>query len=124
MNSPSLKGSRPRRLAAVWFADIVGFTRLSAKDEPMALRLVQAFQTAACLATEAHGGSVVKFMGDGVLAAFTSVKGASSAAIQLQLSFRQVTRGWAGQLKGTTWSGNSPLSCIILGTGEFCWAQS
>ena len=63
MNSPSPKSSRPRRLAAVWFADIVGFTRLCAKDEPLALRLVQVFQTAARRATEAHGGSVVKFMG-------------------------------------------------------------
>ncbi len=95
MNSPSPGSSSPRRLAAVCFADIVGFTRLSAEDEPQALRLVEVFQTVARGATEAHGGSVVKFMGDGALAAFTSVKGASSAAIQLQLHFKQVTRGWS-----------------------------
>ena len=30
-----------RRLAAIWFADIVGFTRLAAENEPLALRLVE-----------------------------------------------------------------------------------
>lgn len=96
MSSPPPKRSGSRRLAAVWFADIVGFTNLSAEDEPLALRLVEVVQTAAQGATEAHGGSVVKFMGDGVLAEFSSADGAAAAAIQLQLRFTQVTQGWTG----------------------------
>lgn len=31
----------PSRLAAVWFADIVGYSRVASLDEPAALRLVE-----------------------------------------------------------------------------------
>ncbi len=95
MNSPPPKASPPRRLAAVWFADIVGFTSLFAADELLALRLVDVFRAIAHGATAAHGGSVVKFMSDAVLAEFSSVGGAAAAAIQLQRHFTQVTQGWA-----------------------------
>ncbi len=95
MNTAPPKGSRPRRLAAVWFADICGFTSLFAADEPLPLRLVDVFKTIAQRATAVHGGSVVKFMTDAVLAEFSSVGGAATAAIQLQRHFTQVTQGWA-----------------------------
>ncbi len=35
---------RIRRLAAVWFADIVGYTALSTRDEDAALAIVDEFQ--------------------------------------------------------------------------------
>ena len=57
-----------RRLAAVWFADIVGFTRLSSQDERKALRLVGMFQEMAGREIDRHEGTLVKFIGDGVLA--------------------------------------------------------
>lgn len=76
-----------RRLAAVWFADIVGFTRLSSSDEPAALRLVALFQAAARSATAAHGGRLVHFMGDAALAEFNSTDAAMKAAVRLQREF-------------------------------------
>ena len=57
-----------RRLAAVWFADIVGFTRLSSQDESAALRLVGMFQETARQEIARHEGTLVKYMGDSVLA--------------------------------------------------------
>ena len=83
-----------RRLAAVWFADIVGFTRLSAENEPLALRLVEVLQTAATAAAGSHEGNVVKFMGDGVLAEFVSTEGAAVGAMQLLLRFDRLTKSW------------------------------
>lgn len=65
MSSRQSDSSKSRRLAAVWFADIVGFTALSTGNEPLALRIVEALQTASRGATERHGGTVVKFLGDG-----------------------------------------------------------
>ncbi|MFC1791575.1 protein kinase [Gemmatimonadota bacterium] len=78
---------RPRRLAAVWFADIVGYTDLSARDEDLALRVVRELQRIAKKHCQARGGRVVKLMGDAVLTVFDSVDGAVRAAIALRDEF-------------------------------------
>ena len=64
-----------RRLAAVWFADIVGYTDLSAKDEDAAFRVVRELQRIARMQCDARGGRVVKLMGDAVLTVFDSTDG-------------------------------------------------
>ena len=46
---------RTRRLAAVWFADIVGYTRLSAKDEDAALAVVDELQEITLKVVEKSG---------------------------------------------------------------------
>ena len=61
-----------RHLAAVWFADIVGYTTLSERNEGEAVRLARSFQRAVREVVEAFGGRVVKFLGDGALAEFPS----------------------------------------------------
>ena len=94
MTTPQEMSSGSRRLAAVWFADIVGFTRLAAENETLALRLVETLQAAATAAVEAHEGKIVKFMGDGVLAEFASAKGGAVGGMQLLLRFGQLTEGW------------------------------
>ena len=78
---------RTRRLAAVWFADIVGYTRLSAKDEDAALAVVDELQEITLKVVEKSGGRVVKFMGDGVLSVFDSANTALSSALILQEAF-------------------------------------
>jgi class 3 adenylate cyclase len=94
MTTPQEKSSGSRRLAAVWFADIVGFTRLTAENETLALRLVETLQAAATAAAESHEGKIVKFMGDSVLAEFASAKGGAVGGMQLLLRFGQLTEGW------------------------------
>lgn len=79
--------SRPRHLAAVWFADIVGYSSLSSHDEDAALALVRALQEATRGEAEAHGGRVVKVVGDAALAVFESVDGALRAALAVQERF-------------------------------------
>ena len=64
--------ARERRLAAVWFADIVGFTALSSRDEDAALKLKETFQAITRKVVRERGGTVVKFLGDGGLAVFPS----------------------------------------------------
>ncbi len=78
---------RPRRLAAVWFADIVGYTDLSARDEDLALRVVRELQRISKKHCQARGGRVVKLMGDAVLTVFDSVDGAVRAAVVLRDEF-------------------------------------
>jgi TolB-like protein/class 3 adenylate cyclase/Tfp pilus assembly protein PilF len=75
------------RLAALCFADIAGYTELSATNEGEAVALVEILQDAANRAVEEGGGRVVKFIGDAVLAEFPSTHAAVRTAIDLRDRF-------------------------------------
>jgi adenylate cyclase len=74
-----------RRLVAVWFADIVGYSARAAEDETGALRLVEILQTLSRETVRRYGGRVVKFLGDAVLAEFPSTDLAVRAAVALNI---------------------------------------
>ncbi len=76
-----------RRLAAVWFADIVGYTALSEKDEVAALDLVSELQAVTRREVSERGGRVVKFVGDAVLSVFESAGRAVEAALAVRDAF-------------------------------------
>jgi class 3 adenylate cyclase/TolB-like protein len=76
-----------RRLAALFFADIVDFSGLSARDEAEALRLVPLFQAATREVVGRFGGRIVKFLGDGVIVEFPSTGNAIGAAAGLMETF-------------------------------------
>ena len=80
-----MKGER--RLAAILFADVAGYTALSSHDEDLALGLIQSFQRVSKKIVAEKGGRVVKFLGDGMLAEFSSLDAAVNAAHALQNSF-------------------------------------
>ncbi len=71
-------------LAAVWFADLVGYSRLASEDERAALRSVELLHSTAREAVERYRGRVVKCIGDAVLAEFPSTEAAVRAALTLQ----------------------------------------
>jgi adenylate cyclase len=57
--------------AVVWFSDLVGFTRISDNTSAdQVLALLNDYAQAQVEEIEAHGGHVLKFMGDGILAIF------------------------------------------------------
>ena len=66
----------PSRLAAVWFADIVGYSGLASRDEAAAVRLVEVLRSLVGELLDEHGGRLVKGTGDGALAEFTSADAA------------------------------------------------
>ena len=76
-----------RRLAAVWFADIVGFTELSSRDEDAAMQLVEVFQAVTRKSVQERGGTVIKFLGDGGLAVFPSADAAVRAGLAVRRDF-------------------------------------
>ncbi|WP_428649038.1 TPR end-of-group domain-containing protein [Roseibium sp.] len=74
-----------RRLAAILAADVVGYSRLMGANEVGTLTAMREIRTG--LIDEAigdAGGRIVKLMGDGILAEFTSVVGALESALAIQ----------------------------------------
>jgi adenylate cyclase len=86
---------RTHRLAALCFADIVGYTELSARNEDAAVALIELLQEVAREAVVGHGGRVVKFIGDAVLAEFPSTDDAVRSAIAMRDRFAAEARSRA-----------------------------
>ena len=77
--------------AVVWFSDLVSFTRISDTTSPdKVLAFLNDYAQAQVEEIEAHGGNVLKFIGDGILAIFPNAdttqacKGALDAAVSLR----------------------------------------
>ena len=85
--------SLPHHLVAFWFADIVGYSERAAQDEAGALQLIEILQVLARSIVERHGGRVVKFLGDAILAEFPSTEIAVRAAATLSQEFREESVG-------------------------------
>ena len=74
----------PRRLSAVMFTDVVGYTALMQEDEEAARVVRLRHREALEAAIAAHGGELVQYLGDGSLSTFPSVVRAVSAAVKVQ----------------------------------------
>ncbi len=85
-NDPSEPRAR-RRLAAVWFVDIVDFTSLASRDETEALAVVELLQDVARAEVNRFGGRVVKLLGDGAMATFPSTEAAVASALAVAERF-------------------------------------
>jgi class 3 adenylate cyclase len=69
--APARAGGDERKLATVLFADLVGSTELAGSEDPERVRaLLDRFYDAMAAEVEAAGGTVEKFAGDAVMAAF------------------------------------------------------
>jgi len=73
-----------RRLSAILAADIAGYSRLMHADEPATVRDLKAHQSAILPLIGRHGGRIIDTAGDGILAEFPSVIGATECAVELQ----------------------------------------
>jgi TolB-like protein len=73
-----------RRLAAIMFTDIVGYTAMTQADEKGALRLLREQEALVWPLLELHRGRKVKSMGDGLLIEFPDALDAVECAVDLQ----------------------------------------
>lgn len=76
-----------RKLAAIMFTDIKGFTSIMQKDEANALELLARHKELFLKYTRQFKGKVIKYMGDGTLTIFDSAIQAVRCAIALQQAF-------------------------------------
>ncbi len=76
-----------RKLAAVLYADVAGYSRLTGEDETGTHTVLSDRLDAFALAIEQRGGRVGHFAGDAILAEFPSVVEAISCAVEAQRQF-------------------------------------
>jgi TolB-like protein/Flp pilus assembly protein TadD len=79
-----------RRLGAIMFTDLVGFTTLSSRDEGAALELLGRIRSVLNSIFPRFNGRVVKTMGDGFLVEFASAVEAVDCAVEVQLETADV----------------------------------
>jgi len=72
-----------RKLAAIMFTDMVGYTALMQKDEPKARELIERHRIFLKPLVEKHGGEVIQYVGDGTFCRFESAIEAVTAAMEI-----------------------------------------
>ena len=77
-----------RKLAAIMFTDIVGFTKIMGDDETTALSILENQQSLINPIVKEHKGTIIKKMGDGFLIEFLSTVEAVECATQMQDSIK------------------------------------
>ena len=73
-----------RRLAAILAADIAGYSRLMGQDEAATVNDLKGHQAVILPLVGRHSGRIIDTAGDGILAEFPSVIGATECAIEIQ----------------------------------------
>jgi len=79
--------AKNRRLAAIMFTDIVGFSRHMGSNEARMLRLLEVHNQIIQRTAAEHHGTVIKTVGDAFLVDFPSVVNAVQCAQQIQAQF-------------------------------------
>ena len=77
------------KLTAIFYADVAGYTRLTARDEQGTHQRVMALLDTASDTITAAGGSVLRYAGDAILAEFPSTLKTVQSAIDIQVESEQ-----------------------------------
>ena len=86
---PLLMNDRlPRKLVAILYADVAGYSRLTGEDEDATHRVLTNYLDLISAAIESHGGQINHYAGDAVLAQFSAVLDALSTSIAIQTELR------------------------------------
>jgi len=74
----------PRKLAAILYADVAGYSLLTGEDEEGTHRRLSSYLDLISESIKSHQGNVVHYAGDAVLADFSTVTEALSCAVDIQ----------------------------------------
>ena len=77
-----------RRLAAIMFTDIVGYSKLMSEDEGKGVSLRKRHKKIFEQCTKENDGKVIQYYGDGTLSMFESAVSAVECAVSMQKEFQ------------------------------------
>src|SRR5262245_35513962 len=77
-----------RKLAAIFSADVAGYSRLLGEDEEATIRTLKAYRASMTTFIQQHHGRVVDSPGDNLLAEFASVVDAVRCAVEIQCDLK------------------------------------
>ncbi len=111
-----------RKLAAIMFTDMVGFSRQMGADETRMLRVLEAHNQILQQAVTEHQGHVIKTMGDAFLVDFPSVVHAVSVPSTFKRNSAPTTPRKRQTSRSTsvsvfTWATSCNAMAMCLGTG-------
>ena len=81
--------ARQRRLVAIMFTDIEGYTSLMQKDEAKSIEYRERHREVFNSITKKYNGRILQYYGDGTLSTFSSAIDAVQCGIEMQLAFRE-----------------------------------
>ncbi|MFT4667722.1 MAG: adenylate cyclase [Polaribacter sp.] len=84
-----MKEKKTRRLSAIMFTDIVGYTALMQQDEQTAARVRARHREVFDQQHEVHKGEILQYFGDGTLSVFQSGVKAVECAVAIQKAMQQ-----------------------------------
>lgn len=87
---PEKTGTQTRRLSAIMFTDIVGYTALMQRDEKTAAEVRAFHREQFELLHTKHNGNILQYFGDGTLSVFKSGVEAVECALAIQQACTQV----------------------------------
>ena len=82
-------GAPQRRLAAIMFTDIVGYSAMMQKDEAITNRLRKRHREVFSRLTKKYDGEILQYYGDGTLSIFYSTAAAVECAVDIQRELKQ-----------------------------------
>lgn len=85
----SLTAQPRRKLAAVMFTDIEGYTKFVQQDESDAVKKIESHRKGLTESTAIYGGDIIQFYGDGSLSIYDSAVDAVNCAIEMQRKYTQ-----------------------------------
>ena len=78
-----------RRLTAIMFTDIVGYTALMQQDEKLAIKIRTRHREVFNRITSKNNGKILQYYGDGTLSVFASAVDAVECGIEMQVEFQK-----------------------------------
>jgi len=78
-----------RKLAAIMFTDIVGYTALMQQDEDKAVKIRERHREIFDSCTVKFNGQILQYYGDGTLSTFDSAIDAVLCGMEMQLALRK-----------------------------------